>query len=202
MDDILSLNTDKELPSRADALQNRAEVLAAAKNLFEVYGVRETSMSQIARQAGVGKGTLYRNFRSKSDICAALMNTAQQDFQNSTFDYLRHSNDNPLTLLCWFLDELFFFTESHIELLFEMSQENASLGPADLGHPAHHWQWLTIVGLLRQANAKGDLEYIADVIYALVEPRFYYFQRYIRRYEPERIRNGIHKIAHQLLVDF
>jgi AcrR family transcriptional regulator len=52
---------------RADALRNRERVLDAARRLF-ASGVGDPSMEQIAQAAGVGVGTMYRNWPSRSDL--------------------------------------------------------------------------------------------------------------------------------------
>ncbi|MCK4593669.1 TetR/AcrR family transcriptional regulator, partial [bacterium] len=43
-------------------------ILVGAKRLFIRFGKRKTSVDEIARAAGVGKGTVYFHFRSKEDI--------------------------------------------------------------------------------------------------------------------------------------
>src|SRR6476661_1590541 len=45
---------------RSDARENRARILEAAREAFAEDGA--TSMNQVAQRAGVGAGTLYRNF--------------------------------------------------------------------------------------------------------------------------------------------
>jgi AcrR family transcriptional regulator len=153
-DDLLILTNGREAPSRADAVQNRADILQSARSLFAEHGVEDVSMSQIARAADVGKGTLYRHFRSKAELCIALLDSEQRALQERTFTHLRNSRQTPLDNLTWFIREVAAFTENNMELLAETSIENQ----IDLDHPAHHWQWMTIVGLLRLANAQGDLE--------------------------------------------
>jgi AcrR family transcriptional regulator len=54
-------------PMRADALRNRERVLDAARELFATQA-SDPSMEQIARAAGVGVGTMYRNWPSRSDL--------------------------------------------------------------------------------------------------------------------------------------
>jgi AcrR family transcriptional regulator len=54
-------------PMRADALRNRERVLDAARELFATQS-GDPSMEQIARAAGVGVGTMYRNWPSRSDL--------------------------------------------------------------------------------------------------------------------------------------
>ncbi|MFI5953040.1 TetR/AcrR family transcriptional regulator [Cryptosporangium sp. NPDC051539] len=51
---------------RSDALKNRASILAAAREAFAEDG--DASMNQIAQRAGVGPGTLYRNYPSREAL--------------------------------------------------------------------------------------------------------------------------------------
>jgi AcrR family transcriptional regulator len=51
---------------RSDARANRARILAAAREAFAEDG--DTSMNQIAQRAGVGPGTLYRNYPSREAL--------------------------------------------------------------------------------------------------------------------------------------
>ncbi|GAA2530080.1 TetR/AcrR family transcriptional regulator [Winogradskya humida] len=51
---------------RADARENRARILAAAREAFAGDG--NASMNQIAQLAGVGPGTLYRNYPSREAL--------------------------------------------------------------------------------------------------------------------------------------
>lgn len=56
---------------RADARRNHDKVLTAARAQFAEHGL-ETSMEAIARDAGVGVGTIYRHFPTKEDLLQAL----------------------------------------------------------------------------------------------------------------------------------
>ncbi|MDG4821842.1 helix-turn-helix domain containing protein [Asanoa sp. WMMD1127] len=58
-------------PLRGDAARNRARVLDAARAAFTEDGA-DVQMEQIARRAGVGVGTLYRNFPTKQALIAEL----------------------------------------------------------------------------------------------------------------------------------
>ena len=62
---------DQRPVRRADAERNRAKVLEAARGAFlEPDG--EVSMAEVARRAGVGMATLYRNFPSRRELLEAL----------------------------------------------------------------------------------------------------------------------------------
>jgi AcrR family transcriptional regulator len=51
----------------------RDRILAVAIRRFAKFGYRRTSIAQIARDAGVAAGTLYRYFESKEDIFRAVV---------------------------------------------------------------------------------------------------------------------------------
>ena len=56
---------------RADAQRNIGSLLAAAKAVFGTSGV-DAPAKEIADQAGVGVGTLYRHFPQRSDLVKAV----------------------------------------------------------------------------------------------------------------------------------
>src|SRR6476469_2271878 len=56
---------------RADAERNRRLLLDAAKELFAERGL-QVSLDDIAKRAGVGVGTAYRRFSSRSELIEAL----------------------------------------------------------------------------------------------------------------------------------
>jgi AcrR family transcriptional regulator len=58
-------------PKRADARRNYEKLLAAARDEFAQSG-EATSLEEIARRAGVGIGTLYRNFPNRQALLEAL----------------------------------------------------------------------------------------------------------------------------------
>ncbi|WP_250033605.1 TetR/AcrR family transcriptional regulator [Paractinoplanes maris] len=59
-------------PLRADAARNRSALLAAAAEEFAARGP-DASVAEIARRAGIGKGTVFRHFPTKDDLLAAVV---------------------------------------------------------------------------------------------------------------------------------
>lgn len=53
-------------------LQRRDRILAAAEKLFHHYGQKKTTMADIAREVGVGVGTVYLDFPSKEALLREL----------------------------------------------------------------------------------------------------------------------------------
>ncbi|HXT92776.1 MAG TPA: helix-turn-helix domain-containing protein [Trebonia sp.] len=61
-----------ERPLRADARDNRAKILAAARSAFESVGP-EANLRDIARRAGVAQGTVHRHFPTKQSLFSAII---------------------------------------------------------------------------------------------------------------------------------
>jgi AcrR family transcriptional regulator len=59
-------------PLRVDAARNRELLLAAAEAEFAERGL-SASVADIARRAGIAKGTVFRHFASKEELIAAIV---------------------------------------------------------------------------------------------------------------------------------
>lgn len=59
---------------RADAERNRERILEVAKEAFTRYGAN-ASLDDIAKEAGVGPGTLYRHFPTRDALIEAVYRT-------------------------------------------------------------------------------------------------------------------------------
>lgn len=84
-------------PVRADAARNRCLLLAAAENEFAERGLT-ASVADIARRAGVAKGTVFRHFATKEDLIASIV-CAHIDVLVDTARRLADSPDAGAALL-------------------------------------------------------------------------------------------------------
>jgi len=69
-----TLEAESARPMRADARRNYGRLVAAAREVFTREG-GSASMEAIAREAGVGVGTLYRHFPTRLDVVEAVYRT-------------------------------------------------------------------------------------------------------------------------------
>ncbi|MCU1543949.1 MAG: TetR family transcriptional regulator [Microbacteriaceae bacterium] len=56
---------------RGAGATNRAALIAAARSIFATHGL-DAPLSSVARQAGVGQGSLYRHFPTRSSLAVAV----------------------------------------------------------------------------------------------------------------------------------
>jgi AcrR family transcriptional regulator len=195
--------TTTERHERADAAANRALILHTAERLFRERGVENVCMAEIAEAAGVGKGTLYRRFANKGELCLALMDTQMAEFQNAMltlFNGLSAQGVPYLEQLATFLRSLVEFTEMHSPLLVEVQRAGMIQSDERLNLP-HFWQYMTVSALLRSAERAGeladglDLEYLGEALLAPLQVDYFRFQRNIRGYTLERISDGLRSLV-------
>ncbi|MEU1981893.1 helix-turn-helix domain-containing protein [Nocardia sp. NPDC019395] len=65
---------------RADVQRNRAALLEAAQRQFLRFGVG-TSLEAVAKEAGVGPGTLYRHFPNREALLAAVLQSRSEELE-------------------------------------------------------------------------------------------------------------------------
>lgn len=75
-------------PTRADAARNYDRLVTAARETFAEHGT-DTSLEEIARRAGVGIGTLYRRFPSRTALLEAVYVDEIQSVCDRAYDFDR-----------------------------------------------------------------------------------------------------------------
>lgn len=96
-DDMSDITTNKARAPRSDARRNRDHILDIAEQYFAENGVGG-SLDAIAKQAGVGAGTLYRHFPNREALLAALL-AARDEALVARRDELRTESANAADAL-------------------------------------------------------------------------------------------------------
>lgn len=192
MDDNLILIPSR--PTRADAVKNRVLLLETAQRLFAEHGVDAVTMSDVAEAAGVGKGTLYRHFANKIELCQVIIDQDQRDLQNRTLARLREGG-SPNDNLEWFLREVVAFISRNQALAFAESAFGSLLE-----HPAHLWWRQTIRGLLLRIQPNLDADYLADVFFVMLDPRTINYQITARGSSFERVADSLVELLRRVTV--
>ena len=73
----MTTSDQRERKPRADVQRNRAALLETAQRHFLRHGVG-TSLEAVAKEAGVGPGTLYRHFPTREALLAAVLQTRSE----------------------------------------------------------------------------------------------------------------------------
>lgn len=62
-----------------DKVQKRKDIALACKKLFVEQGIKDVTVSKIAKTAGVSKGSIYDYFKNKEDVVFEIVNVLMQE---------------------------------------------------------------------------------------------------------------------------
>ena len=216
MSEIIELIADNEMEwtdilhpvnERRDATQNRERLLAAARGLFAERGVANVTMAEIAVAAQVGKGTLYRRFANKGELCLLLLDEDLRSHEEEMLALLQRlagENVGYLARLAHFFGHVAAFTDHHMALLSEVQLAGIAPAQAGIDPPYFTFQHMTVGGLLRAAQAAGeidaaiDLELLTDLLLAPLTPPYFRYLRERRGYSVERIGTFLGQLVRQI----
>ena len=195
---------------RRDAAEHRQRILEVAQRLFAEHGVDAVSMHQIAIEADIGQGTLYRRYRHKGELCMDLLRERHEQFMEEIVTLLKATAESSaLKRLDGVLAQCVAFLEEQGALmapsaitdprfiLCDEANDPRRLSPNYV--PFYLWLQDLFSELLAEAVAQGelvplDIPFTTDTILSILNPLFYRFQRQERGLSPERILQGLHRI--------
>ncbi|AFM43019.1 transcriptional regulator [Desulfosporosinus acidiphilus SJ4] len=187
------LDTTPIRSERRDAAENRQRILNAAIKLFEQNGVKQVSMNQIANEAQVGPGTLYRRYRNKGELCLDLIKDNVDQLFADIETYLKQcQSDSPSQRLKGLLDRFIRFREVKAQLLTGV-EESSSTNPlkSRMQGPLFNELHQLFVELFDEMNATEQTHFNsvfrADMLLTALSRDFYSFQRDTRDHSPEVI---------------
>ena len=105
-------------PKRADALRNYEKVLAAARDAF-AEGGEATPLEEIAQRAGVGIGTLYRNFPNRQALVEAIYVDEVEQVCRAAADF---ADAEPWDALTGWIDRVVSYIGTKLALATELQK--------------------------------------------------------------------------------
>jgi AcrR family transcriptional regulator len=184
---------------RADAARNREKVLEAASRLFAERGADVVSMDDVAAEAGVGKGTLFRRFGDRAGLAHALLDEHEREFQ----DHLLRG-DPPLGPGAAPCERIKAFGAGRFELLdchyALIAAAEAAPATRRFAHPVYAAHRAHLFILAREADPEVDPEYVADILLNSLTAEFFAYLRYGRELSVEEIQAGFNDLVDRLLA--
>ncbi len=149
----------KDRKPRTDAQRNRERILEVAKEAFTRSGAN-TSLDDIAKQAAVGAGTLYRHFPTRDELLEAVYRTeveklaaAQRKFAEDLL---------PIEALrAWML---LFVDYIATKKIIAPALNTLVGGPSKMLEASHAQVWEAIRALVKRAIKSGDIRKDLDPI--------------------------------------
>ena len=181
---------------RADAARNRARVLAAAERVFAKADPGTVTMDRIAKEAGVGRATLYRRYPDVASIAVALLDEHESRLQGELL-----GGEPPLgpgappgERLAAFYAAMVELLDRHLPLVL-----GAETGSARMRTGAYGF-WRVHVRTLLVEAAVPEPDALIDVLLAPLAPEVFRYQREVRGLSTVDITLALGRLAHRVLA--
>ncbi|TQF73681.1 helix-turn-helix transcriptional regulator [Rhodococcus spelaei] len=152
---------------RCDAARNRALLLDAAAMLVAERGADAVTMDAVAAKAGVGKGTVFRRFGSRSGLMQALLDHTETELQHAFM-----FGPPPLGPGADPVDRLVAYGRARLSMVEVQGDVLRAVETAPelrFGGPARNVGLTHTVTLLTAADTHGDLRLLAISLLAPLE---------------------------------
>src|SRR3984885_15238399 len=137
---------------RMDALRNRERILEVAKEAFTRHGAA-TSLDDIAKQAGVGAGTLYRHFPTRDALIEAVYRSEVEKLAAAAHGFAAAMS--PVEALrAWLLLFIDYIAAKHI---IAPALNSVAGGPSRLYERSRSTVQGAIDELVKRAKKSGDV---------------------------------------------
>ena len=96
-----------------DKVQKRKDIALSCKGLFFQNGIKDLTISEVAKTAGIGKGTIYEYFKNKEDIVFEIVNILLLEHDIRKNERIENLNSTKEKIKEFFT---FFYNEEDAEL--------------------------------------------------------------------------------------
>jgi AcrR family transcriptional regulator len=149
----------KDRKPRTDAQRNRELILEVAKESFTQSGAN-ASLDDIAKQAGVGPGTLYRHFPTREELIEAVYRTEVEKLAAAERTFAETMP--PLDALrAWML---LFVDYIATKKIIAAALNSLVGGPSKIFEASYAQVWEAIRALVKRAVKSGDIRKDLDPI--------------------------------------
>jgi AcrR family transcriptional regulator len=137
---------------RSDALRNRERILEVSKKVFTRQGAN-ASLEEIAKQAGVGTGTLYRHFPTRDELIQGVYRNEVEKLAAAAARFAETMS--PVEALrAWMLLLVDYIAAKHV---IAPALNTIAGGPSKLHQGTRTMIQGAIDGLVKRAKRSGDL---------------------------------------------
>ena len=137
---------------RTDALRNRERILDVAKGAFTRHGAA-ASLDDIAKQAGVGAGTLYRHFPTRDALIEAVYRSEVEKLAAAAHGFAA-AMSSVEALRAWLLLFVDYIAAKHI---IAPALNSVAGGPSRLYEGSRSLVQGAIDELVKRAKKSGDV---------------------------------------------
>ncbi len=142
-----------------DKIQKRRDIALTCKDIFVHRGIKNLTISEIAKEAGVGKGTLYDYFKNKEDIVFEIVNILLAEHDALKEKKMAQASSTKEKVKCFF--EFFYNDEVELRGLYKefvaisLSEPNSEMSEFHAKCYASYSAWFKTI--LQEGVKEGEI---------------------------------------------
>ncbi|RKN66074.1 TetR/AcrR family transcriptional regulator [Paenibacillus ginsengarvi] len=177
----------------------RQRILATATELFQKQGIDCVTMYQLAQEAGVGQGTLYRRYTHLGEVCSDLLHTTFESFLQELEDSVAATAPEvpAMQQLAGMIERSIDFIDQKASLLntiHSMYTEKKSyiIHEKPIFRRLHELIRPLLVRAVEQGEIRDiDITLTINTLLVALTPNQYLYHRDVLGYDKIRFRQGI-----------
>jgi len=149
-------------PKVVDKNQRRKEIATSCYELIHDNGIRNLTVAQVAKTAGIGKGTVYEYFENKEDIVFEIINLHIEDYHNEFLESIKDVKTTREKVFHFFkfviddsVENLKHFNGYKEYLSIMLAEENPTMGEFNV--ECHSFFSVQLQQMIDDAIEKGEL---------------------------------------------
>ncbi|MCA1816333.1 MAG: TetR/AcrR family transcriptional regulator [Acidobacteria bacterium] len=119
--------------------ETRDLILDAADRLLARYGYRKMTVDDIAREAGIGKGTIYLHFKSKEEVALSRIDRVIEQLKDRLLEMARTTHPVPERLRRMLLERVLFRFDAVQHYTESLNDIFATVRPGLLARRERHF---------------------------------------------------------------
>jgi AcrR family transcriptional regulator len=133
------------------------DIVEAASGLFEKYGVKKTTMEDIAGATGMGKSSLYYYFKNKEAVYKAVLSSEMDEYHKQITEQLM-SCDTAQEMIAAFIEKSYLILREFPNLLeiLRTSDMGSNKSAIEIRERFEQWQQEKLTELLASGTRFGE----------------------------------------------
>ncbi len=137
----------------------RKEIALACKNILLKKGIKNITVSELAKAAGIGKGTVYEYFNNKEDVVFEIVNSFIDEYNKDLLKRIEKAKNTLEKFLIFFE---FFYKDSefinHYKEFLAISLTNPSKEMLEFKTKTKKFYYLVLENILKEGIKNKELK--------------------------------------------
>lgn len=137
----------------------RKEIALACKNILLKKGIKNITVSELAKAAGIGKGTVYEYFNNKEDVVFEIVNSFIDEYNKDLLKRIEKAKNTLEKFLIFFE---FFYEDSefinHYKEFLAISLTNPSKEMLKFKTKTKKFYYLVLENILKEGIKNKELK--------------------------------------------